>query len=270
MQVAQANLDIAYRESGHYDRRITELRERVRLSPEDRDGRWELAGSYAALGRHARRSPSSSAARWQPHDVPAMLQLGLAEKARASSTRPAPGWRGLPAGSRKRGRALLLRRGAVQSGLNEPPSSRLKEAIARNPDYAEAHYLLAFVYGDIGQHEAAREATKRAIKLNPTLAPGTGQPGARALRRRPGARRRATRPRAAPDRSEAARWPTTISDSPSAEGLHDEALRGVPPRARGRRGPPAQPPGDGRGAPAPARAGRGARAVRRLVREHRR
>jgi cellulose synthase operon protein C len=26
MQVAQANLDIAYRESGHYDRRITELR----------------------------------------------------------------------------------------------------------------------------------------------------------------------------------------------------------------------------------------------------
>jgi tetratricopeptide (TPR) repeat protein len=40
MQVAQANLDIAYRESGHYDRRITELRERVRLRPEDREGRW--------------------------------------------------------------------------------------------------------------------------------------------------------------------------------------------------------------------------------------
>ena len=43
MQVAQSNLDIAYRESGHYDRRITELRERVRLRPEDRDARWELA-----------------------------------------------------------------------------------------------------------------------------------------------------------------------------------------------------------------------------------
>src|SRR5215207_4617071 len=42
MQVAQANLDIAYRESGHYDRRILDLRERVRRTPEDRDGRWEL------------------------------------------------------------------------------------------------------------------------------------------------------------------------------------------------------------------------------------
>ena len=33
MQVAQSNLDIAYRESGHYDRRITDLRERVRRRP---------------------------------------------------------------------------------------------------------------------------------------------------------------------------------------------------------------------------------------------
>ena len=55
-------------------------------------------------------------------------------------------------------------------GLNDAALAALREAIARNPDYAEAHYLLAFVYGDMGQHEAAREATKRAIALNPTLA----------------------------------------------------------------------------------------------------
>ena len=55
-------------------------------------------------------------------------------------------------------------------GLNEPALDALREAIARNPDYAEAHYLLAFVYGDMGRHEEAREATKRAITLNPTLA----------------------------------------------------------------------------------------------------
>src|SRR5919197_6225032 len=41
MQVAQANLEIAYRESGHYDRRSAELRERLRRHPEDREARWE-------------------------------------------------------------------------------------------------------------------------------------------------------------------------------------------------------------------------------------
>ncbi|HZB27159.1 MAG TPA: tetratricopeptide repeat protein, partial [Gemmatimonadales bacterium] len=54
-------------------------------------------------------------------------------------------------------------------GLTELALVALKEAVARNPEYAEAHYLLAFVYGDLGQHEAARAATKRAIDLNPML-----------------------------------------------------------------------------------------------------
>src|SRR3954469_7314241 len=40
MHVAQSNLDIAYRESGHYDRRITELRDGVRRRPDDREVRW--------------------------------------------------------------------------------------------------------------------------------------------------------------------------------------------------------------------------------------
>src|ERR687895_2785619 len=41
MQVAQANLEIAYRDSGHYDRRITELREQVNRKPAERAARWE-------------------------------------------------------------------------------------------------------------------------------------------------------------------------------------------------------------------------------------
>src|SRR6185312_11175870 len=85
MQVAQTNLDIAYRESGHYDRRIMDLRERVRRQPEDRDTRWELGRSYAALGRHAEAITEFQALlSWYPSDVPAMLQLGLAEKARGN------------------------------------------------------------------------------------------------------------------------------------------------------------------------------------------
>ncbi|HET7425985.1 MAG TPA: tetratricopeptide repeat protein, partial [Gemmatimonadales bacterium] len=53
MQVAQTNLDIAYRESGHYDRRVAALKERVRRQPEDREAHWELGRAHAALGRHA-------------------------------------------------------------------------------------------------------------------------------------------------------------------------------------------------------------------------
>ncbi|MBA3496938.1 MAG: tetratricopeptide repeat protein, partial [Gemmatimonadales bacterium] len=69
MQVAQSNLDIAYRESGHYDRRITDLRERVRRHPEDRDARWELGRAHAALGRHAEAiAEFQGLLAWQPAD----------------------------------------------------------------------------------------------------------------------------------------------------------------------------------------------------------
>src|SRR5207249_7475679 len=39
-----------------------------------------------------------------------------------------------------------------------------------NPDNANAHYLMAFVLGDLGRHQDARAASKRAIQLNPPLA----------------------------------------------------------------------------------------------------
>ena len=76
----------------------------------------------------------------------------------------------MPEGPRERGRALLFGEVLYNRGLNAPALAALTEAIARNPEYAEAHYLLAFVHGDMGQHEAARESTRQAIKLNPTLA----------------------------------------------------------------------------------------------------
>ena len=52
MQVAQANLEIAYHANGYYDRRVEELHERLRRRPDDRDARWELARTHASLGHH--------------------------------------------------------------------------------------------------------------------------------------------------------------------------------------------------------------------------
>src|SRR5207245_1146697 len=43
-------------------------------------------------------------------------------------------------------------------------------AVELNPDNAHAHYLMAFVLGDMGRHQEARAASKRAIQLNPPLA----------------------------------------------------------------------------------------------------
>ena len=51
MQVAQRNLEIAYFNTGYYDTRIPELKERVRLRPEDREARWELGRTFALLGQ---------------------------------------------------------------------------------------------------------------------------------------------------------------------------------------------------------------------------
>ena len=52
MQVAEDNLELAYRESGFYDGRVAELQERLRRTPDDREARWELGRAYASLSRH--------------------------------------------------------------------------------------------------------------------------------------------------------------------------------------------------------------------------
>jgi tetratricopeptide (TPR) repeat protein len=47
MQVAQRNLEIAYFNTGYYDTRIPELRDRLRVRPDDRDARWELGRTFS-------------------------------------------------------------------------------------------------------------------------------------------------------------------------------------------------------------------------------
>src|SRR5437879_11851738 len=83
MQVAQRNLEIAYHNSGYYDRRVAELRERLRQAPDDRDARWELGRAYALLGQHAEAvAEFEQLLGHRPTDVAAILQHELAEKHR--------------------------------------------------------------------------------------------------------------------------------------------------------------------------------------------
>ena len=100
-------------------------------------------------------------------------------------------------------------------GLNEPALAALTEAIARNPEYAEAHYLLAFVYGDMGRHEEAPRGDQARHQAQPDARSRAGEPGARALERGDERSRATARRPRGPRSSRAGRSPTTTSASPS-------------------------------------------------------
>src|SRR5262249_6756036 len=57
-----------------------------------------------------------------------------------------------------------------QRGMNDDALKALDHSVEMNPDNAEAFHLLAFVLGDLGRHEEARQAGKKAAQLNPSLA----------------------------------------------------------------------------------------------------
>src|SRR5207245_3517232 len=83
MQVAQRNLTLAYHNTCFEDHRVAELRERLRAAPDERAPRWELGRTYAILGAYEEAvAEFEELLAHKPSDVAAMIQLGLAEKAR--------------------------------------------------------------------------------------------------------------------------------------------------------------------------------------------
>jgi tetratricopeptide (TPR) repeat protein len=171
MQVAQRNLEIAYFNTGYYDRRVAELREKLRAHAGDRDARWELGRTYALLGQVAEAvAEFTELLTFYPDDAGALVQLGLAEKGNGD-IEAAQRWfehaRSLDAGSAVVhfyiGECLYNR------GLNEEALVSLRRSTDLAPDNPDALYLMGFVYGDMGRHDDAQKATKRAIQLNPAL-----------------------------------------------------------------------------------------------------
>src|SRR5437016_3139904 len=172
MQVAQRNLEIAYHDTGYYDRRVAQLQERLRQAPDDRDARWELGRAYAILGAHEEATAEfEQLLAHSPKDVAAIIQLGLAEKNRG---RPeaATEWFRRAVELEPDSTVVHFYLGEIyyNRGLNDEALVALERAVELNPDNANAHYLMAFVLGDLGRHQDARVASKRAIQLNPPLA----------------------------------------------------------------------------------------------------
>jgi tetratricopeptide (TPR) repeat protein len=176
MRVAQDNLETLQRESGYYDTRIGELHEQLAREPGARATRLELARAYLALGQHDQAALQyEDLLRTRPTDATALVQLGIVEQSRGRLEIATEWFRRAcevdPGSSVAR---LYLGRALYNRGLNDKALSVLTEASVLAPDHAEVHYVLGFVYGDLGHHEAARAATRKAIALNAAL--GTAQP----------------------------------------------------------------------------------------------
>src|SRR2546425_244154 len=172
MQIAQRNLEIAYHDTGYYDQRVAQLRERLRQAPDERDARWELGRAYAILGQYDEAiGEFEQLVAQKPDDVAAIIQLGLAEKNRG---RPeaATEWflRARELDPDSSVAQFYLGEIYYNRGVNGDALAALERAVELNPDNANAHYLMAFVLGDLGRHQDARAASKRAIQLNPPLA----------------------------------------------------------------------------------------------------
>src|SRR5437868_3051692 len=171
MQVAQRNLEIAYFNTGYYDKRIPELKERLRHQPADRESRWELGRTYALLSQQPQAVEEFTALlQYHPKDVGALLQLAMAEK-QAGDIGRAQEWLQRAIALDPGSSILHFYLGEVlyNRGLNDEALGALKRAMELNPENNDALYLMGFVLGDMGRHEEARDVTKRAIKLNPTL-----------------------------------------------------------------------------------------------------
>jgi tetratricopeptide (TPR) repeat protein len=171
MEVAQRNLEIAYFNTGYYDTRIPELKERIRVRPDDRDARWELGRTFALLGQQPEAAEQFRALlQYCPNDVGALLQLALAEK-QVGDIEQAQSYieRALALDPGSSLLHVTLGEVLYHRGLSPEALSALESAVELNPENHDALYLMGFVLGDLGRHENAQAVTRRAIQLNPVL-----------------------------------------------------------------------------------------------------
>ena len=170
MRTAARNLEIAAAQPGACDRRLAALEQRIAANPEDRTALRERAQLVRLLGRRdeAIRLLDALVAE-DPDDGEALFERGLIEQ-QAGDLRRAQRWfeRAVNAGTAGYAR-LHLAEVLYQRGQNEQALGVLDTLLLEKADHADAHLLRSFVLGDMGHHEAALEASRRASQLNPAL-----------------------------------------------------------------------------------------------------
>lgn len=170
MRTAARNLEIAAAHPGACDGRMAALDARIAADPDDRVALRERAQLVRLLGRadEAARLLDALIAE-DPDDAEALFERGLIEQ-RAGDLRRAQRWFERAVNAGPAGNASLhLAEVLYQRGLNDQALTVLAQLLAEHPDHADGHQLHSFVLGDMGHHEEAVEASRRAAQLNPML-----------------------------------------------------------------------------------------------------
>ncbi len=176
MSTAERNLRIAWCDSGAFAEQVRVLGDRLAADEADRDARDALANAYLMSGDFDRAVVElERLADARPDDVETIVRLARAEQ-RLGHMDAASTWLRRALGYRDGDPQLLMQFADVSyhRGLDADALAALERVVERAPHLAEAHFLLGFVLGDLGRHEEAREATRRALRLNPSL--GRAQP----------------------------------------------------------------------------------------------
>lgn len=170
MRTAARNLEVAAARPAACDDRLARLNARIAADPDDRAAQRERAQLLRLIGRtdDAARLLDALIAE-DPEDGDALFERGCIEQ-RAGDLRRAQRWfeRAVNAGARG-GARLHLAEVLYQRGQNEQALDTLDRLLVHTPDEAEAHLLRGFVLGEMGRHEAAMIAARRAAALNPAL-----------------------------------------------------------------------------------------------------
>ncbi len=170
MRTAARNLEVAATCPGACDERLAALEARIAADPDDRQAIRARAHLTRLIGRlpEAIRQLDALIAE-DPEDAEALFERGLIEQ-RAGDLRRAQRWfeRAVNAGAVSDAR-LHLAEVLYQRGQNEQALDLLDHLLDESPRHADAHLLRGFLLGDMGHHELAMQATRRAAELNPAL-----------------------------------------------------------------------------------------------------
>ncbi|HEY0930250.1 MAG TPA: tetratricopeptide repeat protein [Gemmatimonas sp.] len=170
MRTAARNLEVAAALPGACDERLARIQARIEADPDDREALREQAHLTRVIGRTSEATRQLDALIAEdPDDGEALFERGLIEQ-RAGDLRRAQRWfeRAVNAGAVSDAR-LHLAEVLYQRGQNEQSLDVLDQLLAESPRHADAHLLRGFLLGDMGHHEQALQATRRAAELNPAL-----------------------------------------------------------------------------------------------------
>ena len=171
MRTAARNLEVAAAKPGACDARLTGLDVRLADHPHDAVARRDRARLLRLIGRLTEATQQlDTLIAEDPDDGASLFERGLVEQ-RVGDLRRAQRWfeRAVNALSDDPVARLHLAEVLYQRGHNEQALTALDAALGQDDTIADAHLLRGFVLGDMGYHEAAVTASRRAAALNPSL-----------------------------------------------------------------------------------------------------